>query len=167
MGHRRFEIVEPKRGTMHSPVALTFDAEIKRISVEQDKPIGDVIKLLAERSGISWQQLYNYRSGKTDIPASLIPVLCKQFGSNSLAMAVVGMCEAGDWDPQDAFDLADFVAGTTSEMLGGVRTFIDAARDGQIDGHELLKVKNVTAAIVRNAHRILEVATQMRERRAA
>jgi hypothetical protein len=167
MGHRKFKIVEPRPGTMHSPLALTFDAEIKRISIEKGKPIGEILELLAERSGISWQQLYNYRSGKTDIPASLIPVLCKHIGSNALAMSLVGLCETGDWDPQDAFDLADFCAGTTRDMLAGMQTFIDAARDGEIDGHELLKIKNVTASIVRNAHRTLEVATQMRERRVA
>ncbi|HEV7700505.1 MAG TPA: hypothetical protein VGO43_09790 [Pyrinomonadaceae bacterium] len=163
----KLSLVTEKPETMHSPLALTFDAEIKRMTLEKGIAIGHVMAKLAAGTGITERHLYNYRSGKTDIPGCEIPILCKHFESNALAMALVGMCDVGEFDAQDAFDLADFCAASVSEMLAGGRVFIEAARDGTIDGHELIQIKNVVAMIVRNAHRTLEVATQMRERRVA
>ncbi len=152
---------------MHSPVALTFYAEIKRLAVDKGIEIGKVMTKLAGFTGLDERQLYNYRTGKTDIPSLLIPVFCKQFESNALAMAVVAMCEPGDTDERDAFDLTKFCSGTIRNMLKGGEEFLDAFDDGRIDGHELIKLKNTRARIVRDANRLVEVASHAHERRCA
>lgn len=149
----------------HSPVALTFDAEIKRLAAEKGKQIGEMMTKLAEFTGLDERHLYNYRSGKTDIPSLLIPVFCKQFESNALAMSVVSMCETDDFDERDSYDLAKLCTGTIRAMLKGGEEFIDAFDDGRIDGHELIKLKNTRARIVRDANRLVEVATHAHERR--
>jgi len=156
-----------KPGGEHSPMALTFNAEIKRLAIEKGIEIGKVMTKLAEFAGLDERHLYNYRSGKTDIPSMLIPVFCKQFQSNALAMTLVGLCDVGDFEDRDNFDLSNFCADTVSNMLAGGQTFINAARDGRIDGHELIEIKNTSARIIRDAHRIVETATQLREARCA
>jgi hypothetical protein len=163
MAAKHLKEVEKKPDSMYSPVALTFSAEIKRMSVEKGLPIGEVFKKLARFSGVSETHLYNYRSGKTDIPALLIPVFCKQFESNALAMAVVGLCDVGDFDAGDAMDLINFTASAVKDILAGYATVVEAFKDGHIDGHELLEIKNSMAAIVRTAHRTTEIATRLRE----
>jgi hypothetical protein len=163
----KLSLVGDKPDSMHSPVALTFDAEIKRVSAEKGLEIGKVMKKLAAATGLEERHLYNYRSGKTDIPSLLIPILCKQFESNALAMTVIGLCDDCSFDERDAFDLAKFCTGTIRNMLKGGEDFLDAFEDNRIDGHELIRLKNTRALIVRDANRMLEVAVHAHERRVA
>jgi hypothetical protein len=158
------ELVEKTPRSMHSPLALTFNAEIKRVAAETKISIGEIMELLAKKTGLEERQLYHYRSGKCDIPALLIPIFCRHFESNALAMTLVGLCEIEDFEPGDGLDLIGFSAKTLQDMLAGAQVFVDAAKDGKIDGNELLEIKNVFAQIVRDAHRAIEVAAQMRRR---
>lgn len=160
-------LVNKKPASAHSPVALTFDAEIKRLAAHSNIPIGEFMEILAGSTGLTEKQLYNYRSGTCDIPALLIPIFCRHFESNALAMAVVAMCELEEWDQRDGFDLARFCASTIRDMLRGGEEFMAAFEDGRIDGHELITLKNVRAKIIRDANRLVEVAVQAHERRAA
>lgn len=153
--------------TRLSPVAMTFEAEIKRTAIEKGLEIGEVIAKLAKLADVAERQLYNYRSGKTDIPAMLIPQFCKQFGSNALAMAIVTMCNGTEFEERDAFDLAKFASQSVQDTLKGHDEFLDAFDDGTIDGHELAKLSHSTAKIIRNAHRLNEIARRAHERTAA
>lgn len=159
----KLKAVEKKPDSMYSPLALTLSAEIKRMSIEKALSIGEIIEKLSGFTGVSERHIYDYRSGKTDIPALLIPVFCKQFESNALAMALVGLCDTHDFEGRDALDLIQFCSQTLGDMLKGGQVFNEVVADGRVDGHELLEVKNVGAAIVRNAHRMIEIATQIRE----
>ncbi|HQZ81625.1 MAG TPA: hypothetical protein PLR83_00265 [Pyrinomonadaceae bacterium] len=104
--NKGMRLVPPATPETHSLVALTFDAEIKRLAVEKGLEIGTVMTKLAGFTGLDERQLYNYRSGKTDIPSLLIPVFCKQFESNALAMAIVSLCDVTPIETDDGFDVA-------------------------------------------------------------
>ena len=152
--------------TINSPLALTFEAEVKRYSIEQDVPVAEIMERLAMHTGLTTGQLYNYRSGKTDIPASLIPEFCRQFKSASLAMTLIGLCEIENFEVGDAMDLAAFCARMVINLLEGGKAFMEITEDGKVDGHELIRMKNVAAKITRDVNRSVEITEQMRRRAA-
>lgn len=147
-----------------SPVALTFEAEIKRLAMETKSEIKEVMSDLAKASGLSESQLYNYRSGKTPIPADLIPELCRQFHSKALAMAVLNACDDVVDDHSEPLDLTRFCSSTVRDMLAGGEEFMDAFDDGRVDGHELTRLSHRAAKISRDSYRLLEVARAARHR---
>lgn len=163
---KNLELINGRANAEHSLIAMTFDMEVKRLAAETSRPIGEIMTRLSEFTGLDERQLYNYRQGKTDIPALLIPVFCKQFKSNALAMAVVSLCEV-QVDEQDAFDLARFCSGTVREMLKSGEEFMDICEDGKITGNELLAMKNTRARIIRSANKMYEVAATAHDRRVA
>lgn len=166
MTTRKLEAVKKATPETHSLVALTFDAEIKRIAIEKGREIGEIMAKLAGFTGLDERQLYNYRSGRSDIPALLIPIFCRQFESNALAMAVLSMCDAEHTPPADGFDIARFCSESVKEMLECGTDFLNAFEDGRITGHEVAKLKNTRAKIIRSANRLLEAAQTARGRRA-
>lgn len=146
-----------------SPVAVTFDAEIKRLAEEKGLSIERAMKKLSGFTGLSISQLYNYRSGKTPIPADLIPTFCKQFGSNALAMTVLAMCETTA-EERDAFDLTRLCAKEVGTMLRFGDQFMESFDDGRIDGHEETRLSQSHAKIIRGANRMMEVVRAARQR---
>ncbi|HQU82970.1 MAG TPA: hypothetical protein PKY59_07600 [Pyrinomonadaceae bacterium] len=142
----------------NSPVALTFDAEIKRMAVEKGLETGKVIEILSEKAGIVERHIYHYREGKTDIPAMLIPVFCREFGSNALAMSIVALCKTDEFEDADLFDLGRFASGTVRNCLRYGDEFLETFDDGVIDGFEIAKLSRSSAKIIRDAHRLLEIA---------
>jgi hypothetical protein len=146
-----------------SPIALTFEAEIKRIAAEKGLEIGRVMEKLSGFTGISTTHLYNYRTGKTPIPADLIPVFCRQFESKALAMTLLALCDEPDGEHED-MDLTKFCSRSTREMLAFGEEFLEAFDDGRIDGHEEMKLRSTHAKIIRNANRKLELVVSARRR---
>lgn len=157
---------KPEKLPAHlSTVALTFEAEIKRMAAEKRLSIEKVMRKLAEFSGVSEGHLYNYRSGKTDIPSMLIPVFCEQFGSKALVMALVDVCDRMAVEDCEPLDLTRLCSEAVRANLQHGVAFMDAAEDGHIDGHELIDLNHRTAQIRRNTFRLLETAQRMRHRR--
>lgn len=150
-----------------SLVALTLENEITRIASEKGLEIGTVTKRLSLAVGVGERHIYDYRSGKTDIPAMLIPKFCREFGSNALAMSVLTICTDTEFDERDPFDLGRFASQSVRNVLKGGDDFLEAFDDGRIDGYELAKLKRSTARIIRDANRLLEVATVEHQRRRA
>lgn len=147
-----------------SPVALTFEAEIKRIAADAEVSIDEVMRRLSKFSGIGTSQLYNYRAGKTSIPVDHIPIFCRQFHSNALAMSILTMCEATEIEHQDDFDLTRFCSSSVRDMLQLGDQFMEAFEDGRIDGHEETKLNGTAARIIRSTHRSLEIVRAARNR---
>lgn len=147
----------------NSPQSLTLECEIKRIAGERGESIDQTIKNLADLSGVSERQIYNYRSGKTDIPAGLIPIFCNQFKSNALAMAILRQCCATD--DCDGFDIVRLANQSARHTLAAHERFLEAFDDDIIDGFELNELKRQTAAGVANFHRLEQVAEDAYNRR--
>jgi hypothetical protein len=149
----------------NSPQSLTFENEIKRVAVEREETIEKTIKKLAELSGISERQIYNYRNGTTDIPSGLIAVFCNQFKSNALAMAILAQCEP--CNSIDEFDIVQLANESCRKTLEAHTRFLEAFSDGKIDGFEHNELKKATAGAVACFHRLDGIAEADYNRRRA
>jgi hypothetical protein len=76
--HPRSEIRNSKS------LARALDEEFKRISQEEDIPMGELVEQVALLAETSARSLYNYRSGKWPLPSHLIPIICRRFRSRAL-----------------------------------------------------------------------------------
>lgn len=159
---QKLELAKPKYEAFQSPLALTFEAEIKRIVAESGSDVANVMTNLSEITGISESQLYNYRSGKTDMPGSLIRVFCSVFKSNVLADVV--RCDELEFELEGELDIAQLCNRNVRSMLEGGQDFIDVFADGRVTGHEEMKLARTTAKITRDANRLLEFARSCRRR---
>jgi transcriptional regulator with XRE-family HTH domain len=163
MSHKLSLVPVPENPVQHqSLLAQTFEAEIKRTAAEAKCSIAEVMRELANVSGISENHLYNYRSGKTDIPGQTIRAFCTIFKSNALADVV--RCDELEFDIDGELDLTQLCSRHVRSMLEAGNDFLDAFADGKIDGHEELKLVHTTARIHRDSFRLLEVAQQIRRR---
>lgn len=153
----------PENAAQHvSRIAATFEAEIKRVAAEAGQPIAEIMRGLSGLSGISENHLYNYRNGKTDIPASLIRVFCSMFKSNALADVV--RVDEIEFEIEDGLDLAKLCNSHVRSMLEGGQDFIDVFEDGRVTGHEERKLELTVARIQRDSNRLLEFARHSRRR---
>jgi len=147
-----------------SPLAFTFDSEIKRMAEENGLEIREVMSKLAGFTGLCDNHLYNYRTGKTSIPAEQIPEFCRQFQSNALVMALVGMCGETEIVELDQFDLARACSSTVRSMLKGGDVLMEVCEDGKIDGYEEIRISKEAATINAHSNRLLEFARATRRR---
>lgn len=98
------------------------------------------------------------------MPADHIPVFCKQFESNALAMTVLNMCNETPIEEREALDLARFCSSATRDTLKGGEEFMTIMQDGKVDGHEEKRFSEIAAKMVRNTNRKLEIVRATRQR---
>jgi hypothetical protein len=143
---------------------LTFDSELKRISAERGEQVGETINILAVLADTSGKQIYNYRSGKTPVPESLLLVFCKHFASAAIISAWLAeneVCEV-----PDGFDLVRVTNKSAQQFLKTHEAFMTAFDDGKIDGFEMIELEKSTAnsiASVNNLRHIARISYQKRK----
>ena len=69
---------------MSQSLARALDAEFRRVAKDEDITMEQLVQEVADLTNYTPRQIYNFRSGKWPIPAPLIPMLCKRFGSRLL-----------------------------------------------------------------------------------
>lgn len=149
----------------NSPQSLTLESEIKRVAEERGEAIDLTIERLSEFSGIGVRQIYNYRSGKCDIPSSQIPIFCKEFGSNALAMSVLQQCEAAEL--LESYDIVRLANQSARHTLQVHDDFLAAFDDNVVDGFELTNLKKKKAKAVAHFNQLEQIAEAHYERQAA
>jgi len=77
-------------GPGHDRIAAAIDAEFKRVAKEEGKEMADLVAEVAKLLGVPERNLYNYRTGKWSVPASLIPELSVRFKSAAILGEIVG-----------------------------------------------------------------------------
>ncbi len=142
----------------NSPQSLTLSSEIRRVSEETNMPVNAVIKSLAKNCGVSERQIYNYRSGKTDIPIAVVSACCKRFKSSSLALSVLDQCEG--MELPEAFDIVRLANRSARATLEAHCEFLQAFNDGTICGAELTRLKEIKAKAISSFHSLEQVAEQ-------
>jgi hypothetical protein len=65
-------------------LAKTFDEEVKRIASEEGREISEIVYEIAVMIDVTTRQVYNWRSGKWPIPATVLPRLARHFKSDRL-----------------------------------------------------------------------------------
>lgn len=150
----------------NTPATLCFEAEITRIAKERAEPLGDVTAKLAKLSGVGERQIYNYRTGKTEIAPEQIKIFCQQF--NSFALGCAWFSTFGiEQDVCDEFDLSRIASRTVRNFLTYGEQFLDAFEDGKVDGHEMNRLELAGAQIQRDKDRLIEIARDNYQRRRA
>lgn len=150
----------------NTPLQLCFEAEIRRIAEDRAETMAQIISKLAEMSGVTERQIYNYRNGKTEIQPEQIRIFCEQFGCIALAMAWISTF-AVEQEDFDLYDLSRFASQTVRNVLKTGDKFLEAFEDGRIDGHEMNELELASAQIQRDARRMTEVARDNYNRRRA
>jgi hypothetical protein len=147
----------------NTPLQLCFEAEITRISKEREEPMAETVDKLAQLAGVTSRQIYNYKSGKSEITPDLVKTFCFQFGSTALGCA--WLTGFGIEQPEcDQFDLTLVVSRKTQNVLRLGTQMFEAFEDNKIDGFELNKLHTTAAAIVRDARHLVEYAQSVHQR---
>lgn len=140
----------------NSPIALTIEAEIKRVAESRDESINETISRLAKFTNLSIRQIYNYRMGKTQVPENLILIFTKQFASTALVSAWLAENEVTE--VPDNFDLVRLANKSARQILQTHDSFLEAFEDGHIDGFEITELKKSAAKSVANIKELEHIA---------
>jgi hypothetical protein len=88
-------------------LARALDSEIKRVAKDEDKTMEEIVSEVAELIGKHPRHVYNYRSGKWPLPSDKIAILCKRFGSYSLANAIKEEASNEEIPIPDQYDIGE------------------------------------------------------------
>jgi hypothetical protein len=145
----------------------TIDREFKRVAKAEGISMEALVAEVALLTKKSERQIYNFRSGKWELPPSLFPVLCNRFRSRAILDALIDECEATPVDLPESFDLTKLISQTVREDLRHYEQFIDAYEDGAIDAQELAALKESGERVVLNVRRFEAIALDNYERHQA
>lgn len=148
---------------MQLPHAL--DGEFKRVAKEEETTMEILVTEIAELTGYSVRQIYNFRSGKWAIPSPMIPALCKRFRSRALLDALIDDCRETQVDVPDGYDLTRLVSKTVRDHLRHYEKFLDAFEDGVIEQREMAELLESGERIIRDVRQFEAIAKSDFERR--
>lgn len=148
-------------------LADTLHREFKRVARAEQIAMEDLVNEVSKLVECSPRQIYNYRSGKWDLPSGLIPALCKRFRSRALLDELTAGCAETPVDVPDAFDLTRLVAQTVRDDMRHFEKFLDAFEDGVVEGHELAELRESGARVVENVRQFEAIAEADFNRRQA
>ena len=144
----------------------TLDDEFKRVAAAEGLAMEELVLAVSQITGYSSRQLYNFRSGKWPMPAELIPVLCKRFGSLALLHELEDACSETKIEIPEDFELAKLCAQTVRDDMRHYGRFMDAFEDGVIERSELDELNRSGERVVQNVRMFLGIATADYQRRA-
>ena len=143
----------------------TLDEEFKRISKQEDIPMADLVEEVSRITGYTTRQIYNFRSGKWPLPASIIPILCKRFSSRTLLQVLAALCEQTPVTIPDEYDLARFTTQAVRDDMGHYQLVLSAFEDGCIDKDELAQLRESSDRVCERIWMFYEIAAADYDRR--
>lgn len=146
-------------------LALTLDAEFKRVAREEQKSMDDLVTEVAALTGKCARQLYNFRSGKWDLPSSLIPLLCRRFRSRALLDALIDECRGTEVEVPDLFDLTRLISRTVGDDMRHFESYIRAFEDGIVSEQELRELRESGERLISDVRKFEAIAVEDFERR--
>jgi hypothetical protein len=148
-------------------LALMLDDEFKRVAKAEQISMEDLVTDVARLVGCSTRQIYNYRSGKWELPGSMIPTLCKRFASLSLLHELAGECASTEIEVPESYELTRMISGSVQTDMIHYGRLLDAFDSDGIDRRELDELEASGARVVENIRMLEEIARQDYERRTA
>jgi hypothetical protein len=143
----------------------TLEAEFKRLAKKEQKPMEELVEEIARLVKKSVRQVYNWRSGKWDVPSQLVPVLCRRFGSLALIHALEDECRDIEAEMPEAFDLARLTSQTIREDLLHYERVMVAFEDRTITEGEFGEKVASGARVISNVRQFEAIAQGALERR--
>lgn len=135
-----------------------LDNEFRRVAKAEGKSMDALVEEIAGLTGKSVRQLYNFRSGKWDIPSQLIPVLCRRFRSRALLDALSEECGESAVEVPDPYDLTRLVSQTVRGDLRYFEQFLDAFEDGVIEKQELDRLRESSEYLILDVKKFFAMA---------
>jgi hypothetical protein len=150
---------------MNTP--LTLDNEFKRVAKAEKISLEELVYEVAVLADRSTRHIYNYRSGQQSLPAEMIPLLCKRFGSRALLDELADECRETPVEVPELYELSRLVSQTIRQDLKYYERFLDAFEDGVVDAREMAQLEESGARVVQNVRQFEAIARQDFERRKA
>ena len=91
--------MRPHSGREHDRIAAVIDSEFKRVANEEGVVMQELVADVARYLGIPERNIYNYRTGKWSVPASIISPLSIRFRSSAILEEVLGQHVTKVLDP--------------------------------------------------------------------
>lgn len=136
----------------------TINSEFRRVQQDEGVSMEDLVADVARLTGKKERQIYNYRSGKWSLPADLLPVLCRRFGSLALIDALRDECRDTQVAVPAGFELTRLVSGTLRQDLSLYEKFISAFESDGIQPRELRELRELAERLIAGIYRLVEVA---------
>lgn len=148
-------------------IARTLDDEFKRVAKQEGLMMEELVEQVAEMTGYTQRQLYNFRSGKWPLPAVIIPLLCQRFGSRVLMQALAAECERTPINVPDTYELARITTQAVRDDMRHFQFILDAFEDGRIDQEELSQLRASSERVCERIWMFYEIAAADYDRRRA
>lgn len=99
-----------------------FSSEIERVAGDEGIPVGELVGEIAELLGKDSRMIYHWRTGRYELPASAIPVLCRRFDSEELVFAVLSETrrQAEEIDQETFVEVASVILSQTAALTGAL-----------------------------------------------
>jgi hypothetical protein len=149
--------------TMKFVLARVLDGEFLRIAGEEDVKLSALVGEVAQATGYSERQIYNFREGRSDLPSALIPFFCERFKSRALIDAL----SDSDFNVEvpEMYDLTRLTSRAVRDILQHYERYLDAFESDGIDRAELAELEISGDAVVRTVRQFLAIAEADCERR--
>jgi hypothetical protein len=158
-------------------VAAVLREEFERVARDEDLPMAELVEQIADATGYSTRQIYNFRSGKWPLPPAVIPALCRRFKSQALLEALGSEVERlggsiADLGREQTFYTvlpAEMAVDVLREVCSHHNLLLDLVKKG-IDRAGLAQLDESTERIVRlerNLFRRVEYDHELKTRKRA
>jgi len=148
-------------------MARTLDQEFVRVAKLEDRPLAELVGQVAQDTGYSTRQLYNFREGRTELPASLLPYLCARFGSGALVDLLLAECTPQVIEVPELFDLARLTSGAVKDTLKHYERYLDAFESNGVDAGELEELEQSGERVIQTVRQFHAIATADHQKRAS
>ncbi len=145
-------------------LARILDDEFIRVAKLENISLEELVTDVSICTRTSARQLYNYRCGKCDIPASLIPVLSRRFKSQAFIHALIDDCADVAVEVPEDFDLIRMLSQSARQHLTHHERYMSAFEDG-VDPCELSELKKTGERVIQSIREFEAIAEADCERR--
>ena len=130
-------------------LAFVLDGEFKRVAKAEGISMEQLVSEVSKLTGYTPRQIYNFRSGKWDLPTSLVPILCKRFNSHALLNLLQDEINEQPIEISDTDDIPQLSIETLGEICAHHYNLLDIVNGRRsLDRNTLVEMEESTERIV-------------------
>ncbi|HYP29386.1 MAG TPA: hypothetical protein VE262_21930 [Blastocatellia bacterium] len=146
-------------------LALLLDSEFHRVAKAEDISMEQLVSEVSILTEYTTRQIYNFRSGKWDIPSSILPVLCKRFNSLVLLNLLEDEIKEQPVVISDTDDIPQLSIETLGEICTHHYNLLDIINGGRdLDRNTLVEIEEKTERIVQRERALFRLLERAYER---